>query len=321
MEAVITTKEGLRDTINQYGFAIIPSVLSEDKCEAIVSGLWDYFEHITQTWEVPINRQDQSSWKEIYKLYPLHSMLFQYFNCGHAQISWDVRQDPAIIEIFAHFWGVSQDELSVSFDGLGFNVPPEVTKRGWNLNNTWYHTDQSYSENDFKCAQSWITGLDVNEGDATLAVMEGSNNYHKEFRDWLISKNIPIKKDNWYKLSREEEQFYLDKGCSYKKIICPKGSLVFWDSRTIHCGVEATKQRILPNFRAVIYLCYIPKCLFSARDRKKRLKAFEELRTTNHWGNKLFPKNPRTYGSTLPKINIISSPIISDIGKSLIGFI
>jgi hypothetical protein len=314
----ITTKEKLRDTIDQYGFAIIPSVLSEDKCESIVSGLWDYFEHITQAWEVPIDRHNEISWKEIYKLYPLHSMLFQYFNCGHAQISWDIRQDPAIIEIFSHFWGVSEDELLVSFDGLGFNVPPEVTKRGWNLNNTWYHTDQSYLSNDFECVQSWVTGLDVNEGDATLAVMEGSNKYHKEFREWLISKNISIKKDNWYKLNREEEQFYIDKGCSYKKIICPKGSLVFWDSRTIHCGVEAMRGRILPTFRAVIYLCYIPKCLFSKADKNKRKKAFENLRTTNHWGTKLFPKNPRTYGKELLPITIINDVRITNEGRKLI---
>lgn len=318
IHSVITTKEGLRDIINQYGFAIIPSVLPNDKCEAIVSGIWDYFEHITQAWDVPINRYNKESWKEIYKLYPLHSMLFQHFNCGHAQISWDIRQDPAIIEIFAYFWGVSQDELLVSFDGLSFNVPPEVTKRGWNLNNTWYHTDQSYLDTDFKCVQSWVTGLDVNEGDATLAVMEGSNKYHKEFKDWLISKNIPIEKDNWYKLNREEEQFYIDKGCSYKKIICPKGSLVFWDSRTIHCGVEAMRGRILPTFRAVIYLCYMPKCLFSKANKTKREKAFKDLRSTNHWGTKLFSKNPRTYGKELLPITIPNNPIITDIGEGLI---
>jgi len=311
----ITTKEGLRDTINIYGVAIIPNVLNSEECDLIYHGIWDYFEHITQNWSTPLNRRDPTTWKEIYKLFPLHSMLFQYFNCGHAQISWDMRQHPAIIEIFAHFWGCAIDELSVSFDGLGFNVPPETTKRGWNLNNTWYHTDQSYLRNDFECIQSWVTGLDVNEGDATLAFMEGSNKYHKEFREWSTKA---FTKDNWYKLSREEEQFYLDKGCHYKKISCPKGSLVFWDSRTIHCGVEATKHRDHPNFRAVIYLCYIPKCLYSKKDRNKRIKIFEELRTTNHWGNKMFPKYPRTYGKELPTIKLINPPIITDIGRALI---
>jgi len=319
----ITTKEGLRATIEEYGVAIIENILTEEECASIINGLWDYFEHITQNWELPINRNNRQSFKQIYKLYPLHSMLFQYFNCGHAQISWDMRQHPAILEIFSHFWGVPQEELLVSFDGFSFNIPPEYTNRGWNLNNTWYHSDQSFLRNNFECVQSWITGLDVNEGDATLAFMEKSNQFHKEFSEWKVANTAEFDfskfKDDWYKLSRNEEQFYLDKGCQYKKIICKKGSLVFWDSRTIHCGVEAMRGRAEPNFRAVIYLCYIPKHLYSKRDINKRRKAFLELRVTNHWGNKLFGKTPRTYGGALLDITTINPPVISDIGRGLIG--
>ena len=89
----VTTKENLRDTINTYGVAIIPGVLDEDECNGIVSGIWDYFEHITQDWTKSISRSDASSWREIYKLYPLHSMLFQHHGVGQSQVCWDVRQN------------------------------------------------------------------------------------------------------------------------------------------------------------------------------------------------------------------------------------
>lgn len=314
----ITTKESLKDTIKKYGVAIIPSVLDNNECNNIVNGLWNYFEHITQDWDTPIKRDDETTWREIYKLYPLHSMLFQYFNSGHAQVSWNVRQNMKIVEIFAHFWNCRPDELLVSFDGLSFNLPPETTNRGWNRNNTWYHTDQSYLRNDFECIQSWVTGLDVNEGDATLGFMEKSNNYHAACKE---KYNI-TDKDNWYKLSKDQEEFYISKGCSYKKIKCPKGSLVFWDSRTIHCGVEAIKDRMNANFRAVIYLCYAPRSLCDERNLKKKQKAFEELRTTSHWpcSVKLFAKNPRTYGADMPSITIIDKPVITEIGLKLIGY-
>ena len=313
-----TTKENLKATIDKYGVAIIPKVLNDKECEDIVSGLWDYFEHISKNWETPINRNDDKSWRELYKLFPLHSMLFQYFNCGHTQVSWDVRQNEKILEIFAYFWKCTPEELLVSFDGLGFNLPPEITKKGWNRNNTWYHTDQSYLRNDFECIQSWITGLDVNEGDATLAFMEKSNNYHTDFK---LEFNINDK-DNWYKLTREQEDFYVNKGCDYKKIKCPKGSIVFWDSRTIHCGTEAMKERTVQNFRAVIYLCYAPRNLSDKKNLKKKQKAFEELRTTTHWPCtvKLFSKSPRTYGNELPVINIINKPVLTEIGLKLAGF-
>jgi len=111
----------------------------------------------------------------------------------------------------------------------------------------------------------------------------------------------------------------LDKGCAYKKIKCPKGSLVLWDSRTIHCGTEALKTREKPNIRAIIYLCYMPKSIYSKTDFKKREKAFNELRTTNHWGKKLFPKTPRTYGNELPRITMIDKPVLNEIGRKLLG--
>ncbi len=54
----------------------------------------------------------------------------------------------------------------------------------------------------------------------------------------------------------------------------------------------------------------------------KKIKAFKELRVTNHWANnpKLFPKIPRTYGNELPELNMIHQPIINNIGRRLVGY-
>jgi hypothetical protein len=245
-------------------------------------------------------------------------MLVHHWNIGQSQVCWDIRQNTKIIDIFAYFWNCNPDELLVSFDGVSFNIPPEITNRGWKRNNTGYHTDHSYTDNDFRCIQSWVTGLDVNKGDATLSFIEGSNNYHGDFaNEYKITD-----KEDWYKLTKEEELFYINKGCEYKNIKCPKGSLVFWDSRTIHYGVEPSKTRPIPNFRAIIYLCYMPRKLCSKTVLKKRQKAFNELRTTSHnpCNAKLFPKMPRTYGNDIPTINQIDKPIINELGKKLAGF-
>jgi hypothetical protein len=316
-EKYICNKETLKETLTNYGVAIIPRVLDENECNLIISGIWDFLEYITQEWEIPLNRHNKETWREFYKLYPLHSMLLQYWGVGHSQVSWDVRQNIKIVEIFAHFWNCGINDLLVSFDGLSFNLPPETTKKGWNRNNTWYHTDQSFTTPEFKCIQSWVTGFDINDGDATLSFMEGSNKYHNEFKDMF---NI-VDKQNWYRLNKEEQQFYSNKNCNIKNIKCPKGSLVFWDSRTIHCGVEASKNRTIPNIRAVIYLCYMPRNLCSKANLKKKQKAFNELRTTSHYpcDIKMFPKKPRTYGGEIPNIKSIQPPILNDLGKLLAG--
>ena len=316
-----TDIDGLRATIDTYGVAIIPDVLDNDECEMLVDGVWNYFEHITKDWKEPnkpIDRNDKTTWREFYKLYPKHSMLIQEWNVGQAQVSWDFRQKEKLVDIFAKFWNCNREDLLVSFDGLSLNLPPEVTRKGWRRNKTWYHTDQSYLTEGFQCLQSWITGLDVNEGDETLSFYEGSNNYHHEFgEEFKINE-----KADWYKLNEEEEKFYIDKGCAIKHIKCPKGSMVFWDSRTIHCGIEPSKNRQTENIRAIVYLCYMPRKLCSNANLKKKQKAFDELRTTNHYPckPKLFPKNPRTYGAELPVITIIDKPRLTDLGNKLAGF-
>ena len=58
------------------------------------------------------------------------------------------KQNIKAVEIFSELWSVEPKDLLVSFDGSSFHLPPETTNRGWNRNNTWYHTDQSFTRND-----------------------------------------------------------------------------------------------------------------------------------------------------------------------------
>lgn len=317
MQKYITTSDKLRETIDKYGVAIIPSVITEEECVSMLDGIWSYFEHITQKWTLPLDRNNDATWREYYKLYPLHSMLVQHWNVGHAQVSWDLRQNPKIVDIFATLYNVTREELLVSFDGLSLNLPPEKTNKGWHRK-AWYHTDQSYTNSKDFIVQSWITANDVNEGDATLEVLEGSHLYHHRF-----AKKFKITdKSDWYKLSEDELKYYQKKECSPVRIICKKGDMVFWSSKTIHCGVEAVKGRKNTNIRAIIYLCYLPRKGITEANLKKKKNTYVTLRTTSHnpHKNKMFAKNPRTYGGEVPEITIIDKPVLSELGLKLAGF-
>ena len=73
------------------------------------------------------------------------------------------------------------------------------------------------------------------------------------------------------KLNEDEKRFYIEeKSCLHNRIKCPKGSLVLWDSRTIHCGSEALKTRTTPNFRNVVYVCYEPRARCSQKNLIKK---------------------------------------------------
>ena len=98
--------------------------------------------------------------------------------------------------------------------------------------------------------------------------------------------------------------------------------MVLWDSRTIHCGSEPIKGRENQHLRNVSYICMMPRKMTSKANLDKKVKAFENMRTTTHWANrtKLFSKTPRTYGGELPNIKEIEPPVLTELGKKLAGF-
>ena len=313
-----TNLNNVKDTLDKYGVAIIPKILNQTEINNFRDGCWKYLEHITQEWDKPIKKIDQSSWRNLRELFPIHSMLVQHWGVGQAQFNWDIRQNPKVADVFSKIWNVNQNELLTSFDGASFHFPPEITNLGWYKGNDWFHSDQSYTRNNFECVQSWLTAFDVNEGDATLAFLEKSHLYHSDFAK---DKNKTDKKD-WYKLTEDEIKYYTDKGCSINYIKCPAGSMVLWDSRTIHCGRECQRDRLKPQIRFVSYVCMKPRKFATSKMIEKKKKAFQDKRTTTHWpcNVKLFPKNPRTYGKELKSIKEINSPVLTELGKKLAGF-
>jgi hypothetical protein len=318
-EKYIASLENVKEIIDKYGVAIIPNILNDIECENMNDGIWNTLELLTSNFDIPIKKENTDTWIEIKKLYPKHSMLIQNYSIGHAQYVWDIRQNKKIVDIFSQIWQCENEELLVSFDAVSFHMPPEITKFGWYKSHDWFHTDQSYTNTSFKCIQSFINGYDVNEGDATLSILESSHKYHQEFNDKF---QINDKKD-WFKLNEEQLDFYInEKKCFHRRIKCPKGSLVLWDSRTIHCGSEAMKTREKQNFRNIIYLSYEPRKNITTKNLLKKQKAFNDLRMTSHWSCKvkLFPKYPRTYGAPLYNISQLPNPILNELGLKLAGF-
>ncbi len=319
-EKYVCNVNTLRTTIDNYGVAIIPNILTKTEQDNMVTGMWTYLETITAGMDKPMKREDSSTWKTFKELYPKHSMLLQHWSIGHAQFIWDIRTNLKVIEPFEKVWATKKEDLLVSFDGTSFHFPPEKTGYGWvNPTKSWLHSDQSYKRNGFECMQSWITANDVEEGDATLTVLEGSNRFHTEFGARLENPES----DDWYVLSEQDLNWYINtKQCKKVNIKCPAGSMVFWDSRTIHCGTEPVSTRKTEKIRCVAYLCYTPRAHATHTSILKKINAFETLRTTSHWPHKpkLFPKKPHTYGKPLPPIAQIAKPVINQLGERLIGY-
>ena len=317
-EYLASTKEDIDTMLENYGVAIVPNVLSETECKHLEDGMWTMLEQLTSPFDKPIKRDDATSWKSLVKLYPMHSMLIQHWKVGHSQPVWDVRQNPNVIQTFANLWNVEPNQLLTSFDGISFHMAPEKINRGWFRNN-WLHTDQSYTRPNKECIQGWVTARDVNDGDGTLTFLKGSHKLHAN----VAHKFDITDKADWMKLSPEITDYYVNEmNCPQECIKCPKGSLVLWDSRTIHCGREPTRGRSQENTRCVVYVCMTPRQLATKAGLKKRIKAFEVGRMTTHWPHKpkLFGVYPRTYGGPLPEVNNIPIPSLTQAGRALVGY-
>jgi len=324
-----TTLEGLRETLTMYGVAVLPSVMTPHECEVIGAQVWSDLEHISSLWRRPIDRYDTSTWK-IDNFSALHGMLIQHHQIGHFQSAWDVRQHPKTVEAFSHVWGTT--DLLTSFDGMSISFPPEITGKGWaRKDGLWLHTDQSYvydhpqtvAPEPFSCVQGWFTPVDVREGDATLTFLERSHLYHRHFGQRYGITD----KDDWYKLTPDQVGVYVHEfGCPLAKIVCPAGSLVFWDSRTIHCGAQPDKGRTTMNMRMCIYVCLMPRAWATDAQIKKRQNAYQEKRITRHHpiNITLFPKNPRIWSKEskelLEPMAEIPYPSLTDVGRRLAGF-
>lgn len=137
------TKETLKATLAQYGVAIIPRVLDPAEITAMQSGAWAAVEHMGKHLSVPITQANPVSWRSYGELYPMHNMLVQHWEVGHAQFIWDIRQNPKVVDTFATLWACKPTDLLTSMDAMSFHFPPETTNKGY-FRQAWYHTGQSY---------------------------------------------------------------------------------------------------------------------------------------------------------------------------------
>jgi hypothetical protein len=315
-------EQTVTEILDKYGVAIIPNILTPEECEEGIDEMWQYLEALG----IGIHRDEPETYVLFYQLLPCHAMLLQHWKIGHAKFAWRVRQHPKVVDVFAKLYGVEAEELVSSMDGVSIHFPPEITGRGWRSGTeiTHYHTDQSYMRPEKDTIQAWVNFFDTNTGDATLAFWESSHLFHAEFiREF--GEDIKEPKKDWFQLKNPRFLAFYQARCKEKRVVCPKGSLVLWDSRTIHTGIACERTRTIPNYRTVVYVCYQPRTRATEKQLEKKRKAYQEKRMTSHHpiNGRLFPIKPRSYGQELPITNIpddVISNELTTLGKKLAGF-
>lgn len=307
----------VRDKLARDGVAVVRGVMTADEITEARQLKWKMLGELSKG---TMKESDTTSWSFLYDLYPLHSMLIQHWGVGHSELAWHVRQSPGVSEVFGRIWDTPAEDLITSFDGLSIHLPPETTGRGWYRGSNWLHTDQAPSRPGLECIQGLVNLYDVRPGDATLKVIRGSHNH---IAAYAAQFGKQAETEDWNKVNDTELKWFMQQdNCREDNVLAGAGDLVLWDSRCLHQGMEAVPGRQQPNARTVVYVCMTPRSGATPKVMQKRLDAFKNLRTTTHWPNKakLFPKTPRTYGNPLPQVGTLSAPLITPLGRRLIGF-
>ena len=268
--------EQVKQELMVNGYVVIPNILNSDEIESVKSKFFD--------WKRQVNIDNFHD-----KMDPHY--IYKYHEIGHQEHAWIIRTNPKIQNVFKYLWNTN--DLVVSFDGCCY-IPSECKKK----DKCWTHTDQSSKKKGLFCYQGLVS-LTANK-ERTLVVYEGSHLKHEEyFKDRFITDN-----KDWNLIDFD----YLNSIKNTRRILnVPSGSLVLWDSRTFHQNQLGKSD----EERLVQYVCYLPRSLSTQNNRIKRIKYFEERRTTSHWPCpvKVNAKQPRTFGNDSFKINYELLPV------------
>lgn len=286
-----------RESLQKLGYAVVPAVLSEDEIRMAKSWFHEWLDSVN----IPQSMRTHG--------------IFKHHEIGHQKHAWYVRTRPKVREVFAReVWDTSPDNLVVSFDGSCYIPGGREVRRGDSV--SWTHTDQSPTQKGRQCVQGFVA-LTSNKT-RSLVVYEGTHLEHQAYFSTHPAKD-PSKR------FQKIDSAYLhapEMRARRKVVEAEAGSLVLWDSRTFHqnqYGVQDEGERL------VQYVCYMPRDGAGNTDAqtKKRLKYFEDRRTTSHWPYPISVngKQPQRYGnddllidySSLPRPDLHS--LMNDIVK------
>jgi len=274
----IDSEEGYK-FLEQHGYAVFKDVLTQEEIEKSRGLAWDFLENFSGS---TIKREDPSSWDTNWPD-PFGNGIICKDAVGHCSFLWYVRGIPNVSKVFKKIWNT--DQVVTSFDGFCMHRPFEYNPK-WLTKGNWYHIDQNgKSKPDRICVQGLVNFYDSGPTDGGVVVVPDSIHVFKE-----ITKDRSAKAD-YVNLNRTGETCWKNecKPLTPIKVCAKAGSLVLWDSRTIHCNTGATtareipKEGVLPPRRLVAYICMTPRSRLSGQVTKRRVEAFLKGHTSSHW--------------------------------------
>jgi len=231
-------------------------------------------------------------------------------------------------------------KLLVSFDGFCAYRPIEYDLSWKTEPRSWPHVDQNYlTEPGLACVQGIVTLTDSGPNDGGLVVCPRS---HAKFTSYFESHVDNVMDWNGKHATLHDLGHFvrvpMDCELSQNPIkpCVPAGTLVLWDSRTVHWNTPITRRvsHMRPKnqapvtamdhnlFRMVAYVCMTPASKASQDVIEKRVDGYLRGVTTSHWPH-LFIENANV--ETIPckgkrvELSAYVPLELSSTGRKLLG--
>jgi hypothetical protein len=196
--------------------------------------------------------------------------------------------------------------------------------------------------------------LDIEEELAKKTYEKDMEEYTSKLKDWEVRASIlkylsikdpvaeaKLKKEkpkkptlkktdlHWQVMCKEQLDYLRSKGLSMKRVEAPKGSMVLWDSRTVHSSASYCATAPEGSTRLHLTVCMAPPPKdeqVREEQMKKRKRAYEEGAVSKHSPDlvRLF-KLPRMYNKeqiqTHKKMRVLPSAPMNDEEKKLYGLL
>mmetsp|Transcript_24768 Transcript_24768/g.49273 ORF Transcript_24768/g.49273 Transcript_24768/m.49273 type:complete len:418 (-) Transcript_24768:48-1301(-) len=323
--------------LDTHGYAVVASVAGQSEIEHAKDLLWNFLEGSDRINPYNARRSDPSTWygKDGW-LGNDSTGIISGAGVGQAPFMWYLRLLPDVSRAFASIWNVSKDELLCSFDGANVFRPWQYDSN-WKTRGGWYHVDQNaynLGKSDRSCVQGLVTLERCDEHTGGLVVLPGSHKHFAGVCERNAQKPIMERGENlldFVRIRRNDDEIL--RGVNPSLICAEPGDLILWDSRTVHCNTPALiNSSLLARckksdsgshsnsadgwnlIRMVAYVCMTPVSWANDNVLHRRVNAYVNNTTTNHWPHEFSGGNRGPFD--MPK-NSLSS--ISDRQRRLIG--
>jgi hypothetical protein len=331
--------------LKEFGMAIMPNMLSAEKCKMHYEGIVRDCEKLVPSFK----GNDLHTWANFRRdTLAKAGMICQNWGIPWSQSVCDLRGEDEIIDFWVNLWNAmdkkhvsggkryEKGDLLCSSDAAALSLNHSGCKFGWDENmKPNLHIDKSRHEVIQRIChiQSFINLLPSQDGGACFKGVENSHGRMEEF-----VKAFPGTMEASFNQIQTQKQldWFLNKGCRIVNVRAEVGDCVLWTSTLVHCGCAPTMPVVemskidqdhhVPKIykRCVAYISMQPRRYASAVDLANKVKAFKTFRGTGHRAAKgvsLFPLEARLYGKKSSVKTLDVHPVLSKQSQRMYGLI